>query len=131
MVDILSSEFSQSNCSKTVSSLFSEWYGSIRHRVKESTSANYLMKANKHILPEFGERIITSINQNDIYSFIESRQKQGLSNRYISDILVLLKSVFKYAVKTYHIFNVLDGILLPKKKTVEIQLLEKNQQKKI
>ncbi len=89
------------------------------------------MKANKHILPEFGERIITSINQNDIYSFIESRQKQGLSNRYISDILVLLKSVFKYAVKTYHIFNVLDGILLPKKKTVEIQLLEKNQQKKI
>ena len=89
------------------------------------------MKANKHILPEFGERIITSINQNDIYSFIESRQKQGLSNRYISDILVLLKSVFKYAVKTYHIFNVLDGILLPKKKTVEIQLLEKNEQKKL
>ena len=40
-----------------------------------------------------------------------------------------MKSVFKYAVRTYQIANPLDGVVLPKKKQPEIQLLDEAEQK--
>lgn len=83
---IRKSESQNTNCTKTISSLFAEWYNSAKHRVKESTSANYSMKATKHILPNFGDKNISDICSNDVYDFIELKQKEGLSNRYISDI---------------------------------------------
>ncbi|MCD7836059.1 MAG: site-specific integrase, partial [Lachnospiraceae bacterium] len=48
----------------------------------------------------------------------------GLSNRYITDILVLMKSIFKYTSRTYHILNPMDGIMMPKRKNPEIRLLD-------
>ena len=44
-----------SDCNRKFSDLFHEWYESNKHRIKESTGANYLMKAHKHILPVFWE----------------------------------------------------------------------------
>ena len=71
---------------------------------------------------------MSSINETSIYSFIKLKQREGLSSRYISDIIVLMKSIFKYAVKKYHIFNPLNGISLPKKKRSEVVLLDTNEQ---
>ena len=124
-------ESKNNNCSKTFSSLFTEWYNTTKHRVKESTSANYSMKANKHILPNFGDKNISDISSDDVYNFIELKQNEGLSARYISDIIILMKSLFKYAVTTYRIFNPMDGVSLPKKKASEIELLDDAEQKKL
>ena len=119
----------QGCCNLTVAELFFEWYRSILHRVKESTAANYTMKADKHILPAFGDRVVSSITANHIYGFIADKQQAGFSPRYIADIIILMKTVFKYAVRTYQIFNPMDGIVLPKKKSPEIQLLDECEQK--
>ena len=119
------------SCNKTVGQIFSEWFQSIRHRVKESTAANYLMKAEKHVLPAFSEAMTDTIAASDIYNFIASKQKSGLSNRYISDIIIMMKSVFKYASKIYHFLNPLDGITLPKQQKPEIKLLDEKQQTKL
>ena len=119
----------QGYCALTVAELFNEWYRSILYRVKESTSANYFMKADKHILPAFGEKIVSSITADHIYTFISNKQKAGFSPRYIADIVILMKTIFKYAVRTYQIFNPLDGIVLPKKKSPGIQLLDEAEQK--
>ena len=81
MVAIRQSEQLQEKCSKTIAELFNEWHGSILHRVKESTAANYSMKADKHILPVFGNKTVSSIAQEDIYAFISAKQKDGLSIR--------------------------------------------------
>lgn len=116
-------------CSMTVSELFEEWHRSILHRVKESTAANYIMKANKHILPSFGDFAVGAVTAEHIYAFIADKQKAGFSLRYIADIVVLMKNIFKYAVRTYQIFNPMDGITLPKKKSPEIQLLDEEEQK--
>lgn len=89
------------------------------------------MKAQKHILPSFGDRLVNSVASDDIYDFIEIKKKEGLSNRYVSDIIILMKSVFKYAVRTYHIFNPMEGVSLPKKKTPEIQLLNVSEQQNL
>lgn len=116
-------------CYMTVSELFAEWHRSILHRVKESTAANYTMKANKHILPALGGLTVSSVTTDHVYTFIADKQKAGFSPRYIADIVVLMKSIFKYAVRTYQIFNPMDGIVLPKKKSPEIQLLDETEQK--
>ena len=116
------------NCSKTVGQIFSEWLQSVQHRVKESTAANYRMKGEKHVLPAFSDTKANAVTASDIYDFIESKQNFGLSNRYISDILIMMKSVFKYASKTYHFLNPLDGITLPKQQKPEIELLDEKQQ---
>lgn len=118
-------------CDRTVGQIFSEWFQSIRHRVKESTAANYRMKAEKHVLPAFSGIMADKITASDIYDFIASKQNAGLSNRYISDILIMMKSVFKYASKTYHFLNPLDGIALPKQQKPEIELLDEKQQAKL
>ena len=128
MTAIRRQEFS-GNCSKTFGQIFSEWFQSIQHRVKESTAANYRMKAEKHVLPAFSDMNADAVTESDIYSFIESRQKSGLSNRYISDIIIMMKSVFKYASRTYHFINPLDGITLPKMQKPEIELLDETQQR--
>lgn len=119
------------SCCKTVGQIFFEWFHSVRHRVKESTAANYRMKAEKHVLPAFSDMRADEITESDIYSFIELRQKSGLSNRYISDILIMMKSVYKYASKNYHFLNPLEGIALPKLQKPEIELLDEKQQEKL
>ena len=83
------------NCSKSVEVVFNEWFKNIQYQIKESTKANYKMKADKHIFPYFGEKSIDSIVQDDIYAFIANRRKKKLSDRYISDIIILMKVIFK------------------------------------
>ena len=115
----------------TIETLYDEWLLSIQHRVKESTVANYQLKAEKHILPNFGEKKTSELSAEDVYQFIQERQEAGLSNRYIADILIEMKSIYKYAVRKYHIVNPLDGITMPKVKKPEIQLLDEKEQKKL
>lgn len=119
------------NINKTFSEVYVEWFRSISYRVKESTAANYTLKAEKHILPGFGTQNIAEITQDSIYQFIRSKQEAGLSNRYITDILILIKSVFKYSVQTYHIANPLDGIIMPKRQKAEIRLLTAEEEKRL
>ena len=38
----------------TVKALLNEWLNAITNRVKPSTLANYRLKVDKHLLPEFG-----------------------------------------------------------------------------
>ena len=128
MMKIYNEEQPYMHCPKTIKELFQEWQHSSQHRVKESTAANYAMKANKHILPAFGDKQAEMLSQDEVYDFIEEKRKKGLSNRYIIDILILLKSIFRYAVGIYHIINPLDGIIMPKNSKTEIQMLDKKEQ---
>lgn len=112
----------------TVKELVTEWLYVMSSRIKESTAANYAMKAEKHLIPEFGSIQCCLLKAKDIYAFIERKLKDGLSARYLSDIIVLFKSVFRYASREYRIRNVLDGIILSKKNKPEIAILDKEQQ---
>lgn len=115
----------------TVKDLSTEWLYVTRNRIKESTAANYRMKLDKHILPDFGDISVAMLAAKDIYAFIESKLKSGLSARYVTDIIVLLKSIYRYASREYAVRNVLDGIVLPKKKRTEVKVLNKEQQRSL
>ncbi|WP_443711940.1 site-specific integrase [Ruminococcus bicirculans (ex Wegman et al. 2014)] len=122
---------SKTQIRKTFTEVYEEWFGTVTIRIKESTAANYILKADKHILPFFGQKCICKITNDDIYDFIRRKQQENLSNRYITDILVLMKSIFKYAYKTYKIDNIMDGIVMPKKPRVEIRILNDDEDKKL
>lgn len=115
----------------TITQLVTEWLNVISSRLKESTAANYRMKAEKHIIPFFGNIQCSLLKTKDIYAFIEQKLKENLSVRYTSDILVLFKSIFRYASREYHIKNVLENIVMPKCTKPKITVLSKEQQPKL
>lgn len=103
----------------------------MKPRLKESTYANYKMKAEKHIIPALGEKRCCFLGTNDIIDFIGSKTRSELSARYVADILVLLKSIFRLAARTYNIRNPLDGIKLPKCAKNEVAVLNKDEQSRL
>ena len=115
----------------TVKELTLEWLFVTNQKIKQSTAANYRMKAEKHIISSFGNINCNMLKAADIYHFIESKLRDGLSERYVADILVLMKSIYRYAARTYQIKNVFDGITMPKRGKTEVDMLNMEQQAKL
>ena len=115
----------------TVKMLFNEWIEAIKFRVKQSTLANYLGKAETHILPAFGDIRAEDLDSPCVQHFIADKLSSGLSSNYVADIVILLKSVMKFAVNRYNIRNRITDIIMPKKKRAEVLLLSKPQQNRL
>ena len=115
----------------TVKEIAFEYIKIIKPRLKNSTEANYRMKIENHIVPAFGEIKCCLLKANKVYAFIEEKLKSGLSARYIADIIVLLKSIYRYASRTYNIKNVLEGLVMPKCVKTEVEVLSKGQQQQL
>ena len=115
------------NVSLSFCQIYHEWFNGVKYHIKESTAANYTMKADKHLLPVFGELEISEINETDIHSFIDSRKSIGLSDRYISDILAFMRSVCKFASRKYKVVNPLNEIRFFKRKQADIRILDKKE----
>lgn len=115
----------------TVKELALEWLYVSKNRVKESTIANYRMKVERHIIPHFGGINVAMLKAKAVYDFIEQKLQDGLSARYVCDILTVLKSIFRHACREYRINNVIDGIVMPKKSKPEIKILSKDEQRRL
>lgn len=115
----------------TVRELCLEWLSVSAHRVKLSTLANYRMKIEKHIIPQFGDMMCCEVTSKMAYGFMQNKLDEGHSPRYVADIMVLLKTVFKYAQREYHTANPFDSIVMPKCTKSEVRLLTAAEQKKL
>lgn len=116
------------SCNMTVNMLFSEWLSAVKLRVKPSTYANYLMKTEKHILPEFGGLRYDTLTVKMLSNFIQEKLDSGLSAKYVSDIIIVFKSMAKYILRIYGFRNLLADVELPKVQGKEAFLLTYNQQ---
>ena len=115
----------------TVAQLCTEWLAVVKHRIKVSTLANYRMKIEKHIIPSFGEMMCGEFNSKSISIFIQQKLDSGLSSRYVCDILVLMKSIFKYARQEYRLPNPFDTVSMPRCTKPQIRLLNRAEQTKL
>lgn len=115
----------------TVKELFEEWLSAIKLKVKSSTYANYKMKADKHILPEFGRLRYDKLTVQPVHSFIEKKLENGLSAKYVSDIIIVFKSMTKYISRVHGFRNPLADVVLPKVAKTEMKLLTESQQKQL
>lgn len=115
----------------TVKELFSEWLSAVQLRVKESTYANYRMKAEKHILPAFSGFAYSELSAQIVHEFIRKKLEYGLSPKYVSDIVLVLKSMTKYVSVQHGYYNPLTNITMPKLRKKELNLLSETEQKKL
>lgn len=115
----------------TVKELFEEWLSAVKLKVKESTYANYRMKADKHILTEFGDMQYDDLTVQMLHNFIESKLKIGLSAKYVSDIIIVFKSMTKYISRVHGFRNSIADVVLPKTEKKEMNLFSDIQQKKL
>ena len=115
----------------TVGQLAAEYLSVKTPQLKESTAANYRMKVEKHIIPALGKLTVCSVKAKNIYAFIETMRRSGLSERYISDNVILIKALFRFAYNTYSIMVNLSGIIMPKRARPEVRLLSDKEQDKL
>ena len=118
----------QTTCRLTVKELFDEWLSAVKLRVKLSTYANYQMKVEKHIMPEFGGLRYDSLTVQMINSYIQKKLDGGLSAKYVSDIIIVFKTMAKYISKIHGFRNILADVSLPKVQKKEKPLLSYTQQ---
>lgn len=115
----------------TVKELFEEWLVAVKFKVKESTYANYRMKSDKHILPEFGGLRYEQLTVQMLHNFIENKLKIGLSAKYVSDIVIVFKSMTKYISRIHGFGNPIADVILPKSEKKEMNLFSDHQQEQL
>lgn len=89
------------------------------------------MKADKHILTEFGDMRYDDLTVQMLHNFIESKLKIGLSAKYVSDIIIVFKSMTKYISRVHRFRNPIADVVLPKTEKKEMNLFSDIQQKKL
>jgi len=116
---------------RTVGELFNEWLTAVKLKVKMSTYACYHMKITKHILPVFGGLAYEKLTVSSVHDFIQGKLKEGLSAKYVSDIIIVFKSMAKYVSKVHGYVNPLENVVLPKKEKNSMKLLSKSEQESL
>ncbi|MDR0643876.1 MAG: site-specific integrase [Treponema sp.] len=116
---------------KDVSNL---WMESLTSSIKQSSFWNYKRKLDNHVLPELGGHKYTDLSVGKLENFVLKKLLCGrlsdnttLSTGYVGDIVVMLKSIGKFAAKQYGFINVMSFITQPKVRKNDIVLLSQTE----
>lgn len=112
----------------TVKKLFEVWFDTIKCRVKESTYTGYYMKYEKHILISFGNLRYDELSAAKLNTFVYEKKAAGLSDKYISDIIGVIKSACRYASQRFGYSDNSKYIVIAKAKSPEKKILNKSSQ---
>lgn len=115
----------------TVNKMYEEWLNAVVNRVKESTLVNYKAKFEKHILPIFGDIPCTELSAGRINEFINKKLADGLSASYVRDIIIVFKSMLRYAQEEYGFKLSLKNVVLPKPEKKQVEKISDIQQKRL
>lgn len=120
----------QKNKTITLEKIIESWLLYKKHKLKESTYYRYQYIINKYILIYFKDKSVKYLENYDFNLFIDQLVEK-LSAKTINDIIIVLKSILKYAERKYNLDFKLDLISLPKYETEEIQILSKKEKKQL
>jgi integrase len=82
---------------KTISEIIDLWKADKKQYVKKSSYSAYILLIENHLLPAFGDK--SSIEEADVQAFVFQKLTEGLSQKTIKDILIVLKMVLKFGAK--------------------------------
>lgn len=119
------------------SAVASDWFESVKSQTKESTQNKYHNMLHDYILPAYGEQTLKNIT----YEFIEShcnlllasggKNGRGLSAKTVSDVLSVIRSVLKFAMKK-GMYVPCDGSAIQIKHTPKpMRVLSRTEQKQL
>ena len=118
-------------CVLLVVDILKMWLEARRPSIKESSYAGYRHKLEKHLIPYFDKMKYNRLDLSGISKFITDKLTEGLSPKYISDMVIMVKSAARWAEITYNYANQVKNAKLPKKKTKEASFFSPAEQKKI
>ncbi|MGN1102454.1 MAG: tyrosine-type recombinase/integrase, partial [Huintestinicola sp.] len=107
----------------TVKKIFEIWFDAIKLRVKESTYTSYFMKYEKHILLSFGDMRYDELSADKLNSFVYEKRNAGLSDKYISDIIGVIKAACRFASQRFGYADNSRYIIISKAKPAEKEML--------
>ena len=98
--------------------------------VKKSTYSAYVLLVKNHLLPYFGDKY--EVEESDVQKFVFEKLEQGLSQKTIMDILIVLKMILKFGVKHRYLSCREIEIKFPTQRENEgLEVLSRSNQRKI
>lgn len=85
------------NEQKTISEIVRFWKSDKKQYVKKSSFSAYVLLIENHLLPVFGNK--DKIEEDEVQSFVFKKLDQGLSQKTVKDILIVLKMILKFGAK--------------------------------
>lgn len=101
-----------------------------KHKIKESTYLNYSYIINTYLYKKFKKKRLSFFLNYDMNEFIDGLEK-NLSSKTIRDIVLVLKSILKFAERKYNTNFKLDLITMPTSHKSELQVFNEKEIKKI
>ena len=115
---------------KKILEIIDLWKVDKKQYVKKSSFSAYILLIENHLLPAFGNKY--RIEEADVQTFVLKKLAEGLSQKTIKDILIVLKMVLKFGAKHKLINYTPFDIQYPtEREKHDIEVLSKNNQKKI
>lgn len=106
------------------------WKEDKKQYVKKSTISAYSLLIENHILPTFGE--CESVYEAEVQEYVFIKLSEGLSQKSIKDILIVLKMILKFGVKNkFTEYTPIDIKFPTQRERQEIEVLSRTNHKKI
>ncbi len=115
---------------KTIAEIISLWKADKRQYVKKSTFSAYMLLIENHLLPVFGSKY--NVEEPELQAFVFQKLKEGLSQKFVKDILIVLKMLLKFGVKHKWLDHRQFDIRFPTEhKKPNMEVLSRAHQKKL
>ncbi|AZA60078.1 tyrosine-type recombinase/integrase [Chryseobacterium indoltheticum] len=115
---------------KTFAQIVELWKKDKQLYVKKSSFSAYVLLLENHLLPKFAD--VSSIEEEEVQQFVFQKLEQGLSQKSIKDVLIVLKMVMKFGAKYKWIQYTPFDIQYPTvRENQSIEVLTRTHQKKV
>jgi len=115
---------------KKISEIIDLWKADKKQYVKKSSYSAYVLLIENHLLPIFGDK--RSVEEMEVQSFVFQKLDEGLSQKSIKDILIVLKMVLKFGAKNKLLEYIPFDIQFPtEREKYDIEVITKANQKRI
>ena len=115
---------------KTIGEVAALWKKDKQQYVKQSTIAAYALILENHILPVFGDKV--QLTEADVQAFALKKLQDGLSQKTVKDVLIVLKMIQKFGAKNGDLPFMEWSVKFPTGQTKqELEVLSVNNQKRI
>jgi len=113
-----------------ISKIIDLWKEDKMQYVKKSSYSAYMLLIENHLQPTFGN--VYCVKEADVQQFVFQKLRDGLSQKTIKDILIVLKMILKFGAKNKLIeYRPFDIQYPTERERHEIEVLSKSNQKKI
>ena len=114
----------------TIEQVAETWLLYKKHIVKKSTYYKYKNDIKRYIIPYFGSKTLKEVEQEDLNLWIDEFIQDN-PIKSLQSIIVILKSILRFAERKYDYRFKLDLITVPKRDTKEIEVISKKDREKL